>query len=233
MIIPIIVISIGALLLGWFLFEKIKAYSLKAVMIKASVSLLFIILAVYGLAKSNLEVFPKFAVIALCLGMLGDISLDLKYVFKEKDKEFTIAGFIVFALGHVFYITGLFMEFYKGQSVLYIIIPLIAGAIMGLVCLLVEKPFKLVYGSYKPIIYIYGTLLFSMTFTAISLWIMSNFALNGMFMLMVAGILFALSDLILNMTYFGEGHEKPFDIISNTLTYYTAQYLIAFSVLFI
>ena len=70
-------------------------------------------------------------------------------------------------------------------------------------------------------------------FTTISLTILSGFQAVSLILLMVGGILFALSDLILNMTYFGEGHEKPFDIITNTVTYYIAQNLIALSIFFL
>ena len=82
MVTPIIIICLGALTVFWFLFEKIKAYSLKAAFIKAVASLLFISLAAYNFYKSDLHIFPMFAVIALSLGMLGDIALDLKYVFR-------------------------------------------------------------------------------------------------------------------------------------------------------
>ena len=98
MIVPIILISLGALVLTFFLIEKIKAYSLKAVALKTIASLLFIALGAYSLSKSNLAILPMFVVIALALGMVGDIALDLKYVFKEKDFEFTLAGFISFGL---------------------------------------------------------------------------------------------------------------------------------------
>ena len=43
------------------------------------------------------------------------------------------------------------------------------------------------------------------------------------------GILFALSDLILSGTFFGEGKERSVDLILNYLTYYGGQFLIAFS----
>ena len=52
-------------------------------------------------------------------------------------------------------------------------------------------------------------------------------------MLFAAGALFAISDLILSGTYFGIGKTRPVDLITNTVTYYCAQYLIAFSLLFI
>ena len=232
-VIPIIIICVGALMLFWFLFEKVKAYSLKEVFLKAITSLLFIALCIYGASQSTLTRFPYFAIAGLVCGMLGDIALDLKYVYKEKDYEYTLVGFIAFGVGHILYISGMFLEFYKGQNVLYIIIPLAIGILMGPITMLVGKLSKAEYGKLKPVAFCYAILLFSMVATAFSVWMMSNFANTGLLMLFIAGILFAVSDLILNLTYFAEGHEKPFDLISNSITYYAAQYIIAFSILFI
>ena len=230
---PIIITSLGALMLFWFLFEKVKAYSLKEVFLKTGTSLLFIALCIYTMTQSGLTKFPYFALAGLVCGMLGDIALDLKYVYKEKDFEYTIAGFIAFGVGHILYVTGMFLEFYNGQSVLYIIIPLLVGLLMGPISLLVGKLCNCEYGKMKPVAFIYAVLLFSMVSTGFSLWMMSGFANTGLLMMFIGGVLFAVSDLILNMTYFSEGHEEPFDLISNAVTYYAAQYLIAFSILFL
>ena len=225
--------SLSALVLTYFLYEKCKAYSLKAVFIKATASMLFIALAAISLFQTGYHIFPKFAIIALALGMLGDIFLDLKYVYKEQDKPYTIAGFLVFGLGHIFYITGMFLEFYHGESFLYVLLPFIVGLIGGIGTVLIEKPMKLQYKEFRWIVGAYATILFSMVAVTISLNILSGFQAVSLILLMAGGILFALSDLILNTTYFGEGHERPFDIITNTVTYYVAQNLIAFSIFFL
>ncbi len=233
MVIQIVLLSLSAITLGCFLYEKCKRYSLKAVFIKAIASMLFIALAAINLFQTGYHIFPKFALIALALGMLGDISLDLKYVYKEQDKSFTIAGFVVFGIGHILYITGMFLEFYHDASFLYILLPLVGGLLGGVATVLIEKPMKLQYKEFKWIVGGYATLLLSMTFSAVSLTILSGFQATSLIILMVAGILFAISDLILNTTYFGEDHEKPIDIITNTITYYAAQNLIALSIFFL
>ena len=233
MVIQIILLSLSAIALTFFLIEKCKGYSLKAVFIKATASMLFIALAAVSLYKSGYHIFPKFAIIALALGMLGDISLDLKYVYSNQDKPYTIAGFLVFGLGHILYVTGMFLEFFHNDSFLYILLPLVVGLIGGVATVLIEKPMKLQYKEFKWIVGAYATILFSMTASTVSLCILSGFQAVSLILLMGGGILFALSDLILNMTYFGEGHEKPFDIITNTVTYYIAQNLIALSIFFL
>lgn len=232
MLIPIIIICLGAVALFWFLFEKVKAYSLKAVFIKTTASMLFVVLGAYGLYKTNLKAFSLFTVIGLSLGMLGDIFLDLKYVFKEKDFEFTLAGFIVFGLGHICYTTGLLLEFYTNQNVLYIIIPLVLAVLMGPGSLLMEKTLKLNYGKLRWAAFCYAIAIFGFLFSGFSVWMMMGFKNTGLMMAFVGIIAFVTSDMILNFTYFGKDHEKPFDIISNTITYYGAQYVIALAILF-
>lgn len=233
MVFPIILLSISFLAVTYFCYEKVKAYSLKAVLIKTVCSLLFIALATYSIFKTGYHYFSPFAILALVVGMLGDIFLEMKYVFKEKDREFTYAGFIAFGLGHILYITGLFLEFYRQQNVLYTIMPFVFGLLMAVICLLIEKPFKLEYKSYKYIVFIYALSLFSDLGVTFSFFLMSSFQSTSLIMIFAGMALFALSDLVLNNTYFGEGHEKPIDLVSNTFMYYVAQNLIAFAIFFL
>ena len=82
MVFPIILLSISFLFVSWFSYEKCKAYSLKAVFIKSICSMLFIGLAAVSIYKSGLHYFSSFAIVSLALGMLGDIALEMKYVFR-------------------------------------------------------------------------------------------------------------------------------------------------------
>ena len=233
MIVPIILMVTGGISLAWFLMEKIKAYSIKAVCIKALTSLLFIALGVHCLLNTYLKYLSIFILIGLIFGLAGDILLDLKYVYREKDYPFTLAGFIAFGVGHIFYITGMLLEFFHDQNILYIIIPFGVGLLIALGTILTEKILKTNYGKLKLTAFLYAITLFSMVSIAFSMWMMTGFHNNGLLMLFIGGILFAISDLILNMTYFAENHEKPFDIISNSITYYAAQFIIAFAILFL
>ena len=233
MIVPIILLSLGAISLSWFLFEKLKGYCLKEVIIKGITSAFFIALGIYALYTTNLKHFSKFAVLGLVCGLFGDIFLELKYAYRSKEYEYTMAGFIAFAIGHILYITGMFLEFYKDQSVLFILVPIFIGLLMGPGTIFMGKLLKTNYGRYKVISFIYATILFTMLASTFSVWMMSGFINPGLLLLFIAGILFTVSDLILNLTYFGEGHDKPFDLISNAITYYSAQFIIAFSIIFI
>ena len=144
MIVAILIIVLGAIAVSLFLLEKCRKYSVKETMIKSIASLIFIVLGVYCSFSSGHHKFGIFVIIALVFGLLGDIYLDFKYVFPGDSKPFTYAGFTVFALGHVLFVIGMFVEFFpEGASPLYIIIPILSAFIAGTINVLLEKPMKL------------------------------------------------------------------------------------------
>ena len=99
---------LGAVALFFYIREKLKAYTVKAVLWKAFVSTLFLTLAVDGWYTSGSQnIFGAFIVLGLICGLLGDIWLDLKYVYPQHDDPYTYAGFASFAIGHVLFITGM------------------------------------------------------------------------------------------------------------------------------
>ena len=131
----IVIAAVGLVFLTLFLIEKTRKYSVKATLLKATTSILFIALGVVSsYLKPEGGLFSALAILGLAFGMLGDVWLDFKYVFKNEDKIFTYAGFVSFAIGHIFYITGMFLRFWQeGASVLYIILPFVAGALLALI----------------------------------------------------------------------------------------------------
>ena len=233
LILAIVFTACGVLSVVFYLMEKVKKYSVKAVMIKTICSLFFIAVAAVGLFKNHHHVLALYVPFALFCGLLGDIWLDLKYVFREHDKAFSYAGFIMFGIGHIIFISGMFHEFYHGENILYIIIPFCIGLVFAALTILLEKPMKLKYGDMKAISATYAIALFSMSMTALSLCIMTKFQHVTLIMMFAGGVLFAVSDLILSGTYFGEGRERPVDLITNIVLYYVAQFTIALSMLFL
>ena len=101
LILCIIFICLGAASLTLFLLEKTKRYSLKAVFLKTTTSLFFIATATVSLIAKGYHYLSIFVALGLFMGLLGDIWLDLKYVYKQNDAEFTYAGFISFGIGHI------------------------------------------------------------------------------------------------------------------------------------
>ena len=228
-----VLLGIGAILVTLFLIDKIHKYSVRETIIKSFASLVFISLAVYHNFLKGFSPFGSLVIVALVLGLLGDVWLDLKYVFPKEDKAFTYAGFLCFGLGHIAFMSGMFIQFYVPGNVLFIILPYVFGLVMGVVTVLLEKPMKLVYGKMKLIVFLYGILLFSMFGVAFSLYIQSGFKNVSLLFMSIGGCLFAVSDLVLSGTYFGEGKERAIDISINGILYYIAQFSIAFSIYFI
>lgn len=219
-----------------FLVKRVKEGGVKAAMLKAFASTLFIATGVAAAASvigADKFSFALFVVMGLVMGLMGDIWLDLKWVYPETNDTYTFAGFGSFMIGHFFYLAGLFIHYADFSKPLYIVIPAVIALLLGGGVVILEKPMKMVYGKFKAITGVYGFVLGFMTFLSGSLALMHNFkemTLNFMF---VGGVLFLLSDLILSGTYFGEGKRRPVDIVTNHVAYYAAQFVIASAVLFI
>ncbi len=219
----IVLLVLGAAALALYIPEKLRGYTVKAVLKKSLVSLLFIAVAVSAGSASALG---SFVVLGLVCGLLGDIWLDLKYVYPAQDGIYTYAGFASFGLGHILYVAGLLRHYGAGLFLL----PAFALAAAGAAAvLLTEKPMRLRYGPFKPVVLGYGFLLFSTVFVSGALLLVRGGAATAVFF--AGSVLFAVSDLILSGTYFGEGRERPADIVANYLSYYGGQYLIACSLL--
>lgn len=233
LVLVILLITAGMMSLVGFIYQKIKKYSLRATLLKAITSFFFIAVAAVGLYHKGFHVLSIFILVGLVCGMLGDIWLALKHVYKDSDDLFTFAGFISFAIGHVLYISGMFFEFYQGQHVLFIIIPLLIGCLFGAGVPLLGKVMHLHLGKFLVISIIYGALLFSMCLVSLSLNFMTGWKSVTLIMLFIGGVLFTISDIILSRSYFGHDKDNVGDLISNSLTYYFAQYIIAFAIFFL
>ena len=225
--------SLGLIALVFYLLEKCKRYSVKGVLIKTVVSLLFIATAIAATAQNSGHILNHFIIAGLIVGLLGDIFLDLKYVYPKDDKLYTYAGFIVFGIGHILFVVGLLLQFYTNGNMHYFLIPIGGAILFVIINLLLEKPLKQSFKPYKLIVSIYAFLLAMNPLTSLMLNIYVGWNSTALIMLFIGGVLFAISDLVLSGTYFGEGHEKPIDFILNYITYYGAQFVIAFSLLFL
>lgn len=236
MLYPLLLLC-GAVLLFVYIREKIKAYSVKAVLLKSVVSMLFIIVGVYGTwlsaSKGNASLLCPFVVLGLLCGLLGDIWLDLKYVFPEIDEPFTYAGFCVFGVGHILYIVGMLLTYYPSDKPMTVIVPVLLALVLSIGNAVLEKPMKLSYGKFKPVVIAYGVILFAMVLISGNLALYYGWVKTPLNLIFIGGVSFAISDLILSGTYFGTGKERPIDLTLNYITYYTAQFLIASSLVFL
>lgn len=256
-------LAAGAAVLIVYILEKVRGFTVRGVLLKSIVSLLFIAVAVCAAwGAGNAHALPAssggglnfgmsplsaFVIFGLVCGLCGDIWLDLKFVFPQEDVKFTYAGFFIFGIGHIAYMAGLLTQFWgsgkipvtgasgsgSGPSPLFIVLPLLLGALMSGANLLLEKPMKFEFGRMRRVVAAYGVLLFADLLLAGSLALLYSWQNQTLNLFFAGQVLFTLSDLVLSGTYFGKGHDRPIDIWLNYLFYYGAQFTIAYSLIFV
>ena len=221
---------LGALFLILFLRSRVKKASLKACAFKALTSIMFIAVWFIFQISTDTGLYGMCVGLGLIFGMLGDIWLDLKFCYPQDDDLFTKLGFGSFALGHFAYIAAVICGTVNGVKLSTVLIALVVAVVAGLVVYFGEGIMKLKYGNMKMISTLYGALLFFTTAFAFVSGISDGISANPhLFIMGIGGILFVISDLILSGTYFGEGKNRPVDIVTNHVSYYLAQYIIAAS----
>ncbi|MCH5199215.1 MAG: hypothetical protein J1E34_09965 [Oscillospiraceae bacterium] len=230
----IITLFFGAISLCLFLRLRVKACSAKAAVVKSWVSVFFILSWLATSYAKGLSAFAAFIGGGLLFGLLGDIWLDLKFCYEPDNDFYTKMGFLSFGIGHAFYSSAV-ISGTKGGFKPIAILPACGVAVLAAaVVFFGEKAMKLHYGKYKIISTVYGGILFFMAAFAFFSALFGGFAQNTHLIVMSAGgVLFIISDLILSGTYFGEGKNRPVDIVTNHVSYYASQFVIAAAVLFL
>ncbi len=173
--------------------------------------------------------FGSWMTIGLVCGLLGDVWLDLKWIYLQDKDSYLYSGFIFFLLGHICFITAVFNA--SPYTPLSAVIAAVAALVIAVIAILLEKPLKMHYGKFKWIVFLYSLTL-SMTMTmAMVTAVITHF--QTMWVVMsVGGLLFLLSDLVLSGMYFGEGKNTKFNVVLNHSLYYAAQFIMAATVLF-
>lgn len=215
-----------------FLVLRVKKGGIAALYAKAIASCCFIATALAAMNRNR--VFLEFGTLILAgliLGMLGDIWLDLKWIYLQDKNSYLYAGFISFLLGHLCFITAIFRS--SPWNSFSIIMSIVLALVIGLIALLMEKPLKMKYGKFKLIVFLYScTLALTMTASMMTAYI-TKFKLSAWIVMSVGALLFLLSDLVLSGMYFGENKNTKGNIILNHTLYYAAQFCMAATILFI
>ena len=221
---------IGILAIVVFLVLRVKRGGIAALYAKAVASLCFIATAVAATNENRSFLgFGSFMTIGLVCGLLGDVWLDLKWIYLQDKDSYLYSGFIFFLLGHICFITAVFNA--SPYTPLSAVIAAAAALVIAVIAVLLEKPLKMRYGKFKWIVFLYSLTL-SMTMTmAMVTAVITHF--QTMWVVMsVGGLLFLLSDLVLSGMYFGEGKNTKFNVVLNHSLYYAAQFIMAATVLF-
>ena len=200
----------------------------------ASLSVVAIaITAIYmgGKTRTGVQNTSIFIVAGLVCGLIGDIVLDLKWVYQKSKEEalYLTGGMISFAIGHIMYFVAILL--YLGTSVISWKVVGICVAVSAVVAFSIifigEKLLKFKFGKFIIHSVAYAFLLIFMMSIGISAWILGAEINSHVSIFGIGMILFFLSDLVLTQMYFGgRPNDRTLCVINHAL-YYSAQIFIA------
>ena len=100
----------------------------KAFLLKGLTGLCFVVLGALNFVLCTDRIFGVRVLCGLCLGLLGDQLLALRFVYREKHDQFFSLGAAVFAVGHGLYLAALFGH---DKGVLPAALPFLAAGLLA------------------------------------------------------------------------------------------------------
>lgn len=227
------VLVIGIVITATFLAMRVKSGGFWGLFSKSVASVSFIATALVAAhQRNNMFDFASLMIMGFIFGMLGDIWLDLKWIYADDMKKFLYAGFISFLIGHIFFVVAILSC--SPWTPVTLAVSICAALVIATGAVLMEKPMKLRYGKYKLIVFIYSAML-SMTLTTSAVTAYITGFKKCWVIMTIGAALFFVSDLVLSGMYFSDSKNKntPVNVIVNHTFYYAAQFVLASSILFI
>lgn len=225
------VLGVGVVVSFIFCYQRRKGFSVNNLLFKSVSSLCYLLTAVFALINNkDAYTYGSLIIMGGALGLVGDILLDLKGIYKSEEKIYLKGGFIFFLVGHIFYTCAIIYSLkIKWWLVL---IAAVVSVLIGIGTVLSANLMKVHYGAFRRIVAVYVAFLAMTTVTSVISVFVSHFQ-KGYVLLMIGSVLFLLSDAVLSNTFFGRGKDKPIHFFINHFLYYAGQYLIAASVMFV
>lgn len=224
------VLAIGIAVTAVFLYLRVKEGGIKAMFTKAAASLCFIATALvaFSLNRDNFE-YAILIIFGLVFSMLGDIWLDMKYIYKDRSDMYTFAGFGSFMVAHSLFVPAILLG-YNEYVWWHFIVDAITCSFFVINNIVLEKQGKVNCGKFRAIIIVYTVFVMATTLLSINGFVVSGFKSIKYIVLVIAGVLFALSDLVLLYIYFGGKNNKKY-VLANHILYYSAQFIMASSII--
>ena len=226
-----IVLSVGVVVSLVFCYQRRLGFSIKNLLFKSVSSLCYLLTAVFALIDNvNARTYGSLIIMGGALGLVGDILLDLKGIYKNDERVYLKGGFIFFLVGHIFYIAAIVYSIKLKWWI--VLLGAAVSAVIGVLTVLSANLMKVHYGAYRRIVAVYVAFLAMTTIMSATAMIVSSFE-KGYVLMAVGSLLFLLSDAVLSNTFFGRGKDKKHHLFINHFLYYAGQYLIAASIMFI
>ncbi len=214
----------GFVLQALFIKSEHEEKYLLADILKGAASLMFVLIG-YNAFQTVNNPFNRQFFYGLLFGMIGDILLNLRYVFPKHGQKIFLAGILAFLIGHVLYLVALIPQA-RHVWIWYCIIigTLAAGGLLAYIfkTMEVKKAFKIFGVFYLGAVFI---------MTAIALGIAVFTPTRRTVIYAIGALLFTASDVVLIFNTFS-GVTKFSLRITNLTLYYIGQILIACSLFF-
>jgi len=219
----IIAIIIGIILQTTFIIVEHKEKYILADILKGLASLMFVYIGYNGHLLIDSK-FSRLIFIGLLFGFIGDVLLNLRFVFKRNGQKIFLIGILAFLIGHVLYLVALLPYAYHTFACI-LTGAILAGLLLAYIfrTMEVKKAFK-IFG-----IFYLGAIII-MTCIALGIAIF-NPSVSAI-IYAIGAILFTASDIVLIFNTFS-GITKFSLRITNLSLYYLGQILIALSLFFI
>ena len=219
-----LIVAVGAVLQAMFIAAEHREKYIAADILKGAASLMFVLLGYIAYHTVN-NAFNRQFFMGLLFGMIGDILLNLRFVFEKSGQKIFLAGILAFLLGHVIYLLALIPQARYGWFWPCVAIGAAAAA------LLLAYIFRTM--EVKTAFKIFGVFYLGAVFimTAIALGIAFFVPSRRTVLYAVGAVLFTASDMVLIFNTFS-GVSKFSRRIINLTLYYAGQMLIACSLFF-
>lgn len=217
MIIAIAVI--GIILQGTFIFVEHKEKYVLADILKGSAALMFVVIGYLGYSGVSADSLGKKIFIGLIFGMVGDILLNLRFVFKEIGQKIFLVGILSFLIGHILYLAALVPL--AGANLLS---DVFVGAILAITLLSYIFKTMDVKTAFKIFGVFYLGAVIIMTVIAVQVAISTQNVHDIVYA--IGAVLFTASDIVLIFNTFS-GVTKFSLRITNLSLYYAGQLMIA------
>lgn len=216
--------AIGSLIQAAFIYFEHKEKYVLAAILKGTASLFFVTIGIIAATQAIDTAFSTLVLIGLVLGLVGDVLLNLRFVFPKIGSKIFLVGVLSFLVGHILYLSAIIPV---SSSLIYAIPIGVVVAAVILILIFMKLKVKL---SYKIFGILYLGAISVMTVIAIG-----NVITNPMtstIIYAIGAVFFLISDVVLIFNSFGPKQLFPLRI-TNLTFYYLGQILIAASLFFI
>lgn len=203
-----------------FIYAERKENYVAAVILKGLASSVFVLIGFLARNNEYISEFLSKVLTGLFLGMIADILLNLRFVFKKIGQPVFMVGILVFMAGHIFYILAKLPQLDNPWYAIGIGLILTAITMIFILRAITAKTVLKVFGVF----YIGAVML--MTTVSVNVFILHPAAENLLFA--IGAVCFLVSDIVLILNTFGS--KTRFSLrVTNLTLYYIGQLLIAFS----